>query len=152
MAELSERESEGTGQPNARCSECTNLNPGDFCTALKRTVSGSRHLRVCPHFQQGTPNPLPVRPGNPQPPDLVQCSGCEWFAGWGRCAAGVGEISGELGSRIWRWCDEFLAAEPTGSCSTCRYLVKQVCMISGFPVTCPDQPSSCRKYCTNQNP
>jgi hypothetical protein len=31
-------------------------------------------------------------------------------------------------------------------------LVKHVCTLSGFPVTCPDRPTSCRKYCTNQKP
>jgi hypothetical protein len=146
MAAIPEKERGGERLLNARCSECTNLNTGNFCSALKRTVPGTRHLRKCDLFQQGDPNPLPVRSGKPQKPNLVQCVSCEYFSGWGLCDAGVGELGGELGSRIWRWCDDFLAAEPAGSCSDCRYLVKQVCTRSGFPVTRPDKPTSCRKY------
>jgi hypothetical protein len=29
--------------------------------------------------------------------------------------------------------------------------MKQVCSISGFPVTCPDSPTSCQKYCTSSD-
>ena len=141
---IPEREKEGEEQLTS-CSSCLNLKPDNWCSAKKRTVPGTRHLRKCDLFQQGTPNPAPARPGKPQHPDLVQCVSCVYFAGWGLCEAGYGEISGEIGSRIWRWCSSHYPAEPTGACSECRYLVKQVCAISSFPVTCSDQPTSCRK-------
>ena len=130
----------------ARCSDCQNLQPDNWCKAKRRTVSGSRHIRRCDLFEQGIPNPLPVRPGKPQHPDLVQCVSCEFFTGWGLCGDGMGVISGELGSRIWRECSPYIPAEPTGTCSSCRYLVKRVCSQSGFPVTCPDKPTTCQKY------
>jgi len=142
----SEREREGERLLNAKCSECTNLQLGNFCSAKKRTVPGTRHLRKCALFQQGIPNPLPVRPGKPQHPGLVQCVSCEYHCGWGVCGAGMPSYLGEFSPRIWRWCDSHSPAEPTGSCSTCRYLVKQVCLVSGFKVTCPNKPISCRKY------
>ena len=150
MAECSEKEREGARQLNARCSECTNLNPDNFCSALKRTVPGSRHLRKCDFFLQGESNPLPVRPGKPQKPNLVQCVSCENFTCWGRCGDHI-DLYGEFGSRIWRQCSLHIPAEPTGTCSTCRHLVKQVCTRSGFPVTSPDNPTSCRKYYTLTN-
>jgi hypothetical protein len=143
---ISERERECEGLLNARCSDCQNLQSDNWCKAKKRTVPGTRHLRKCDLFIQGELNPLPVRPGKPQHPDLVQCVSCENFSGWGLCKAGVGELGGELGSRIWRQCDSYINAEPTGTCSTCRHLMKQVCLISCFPVTCPDNPTSCQKY------
>ena len=136
---------------NTRCSDCLNLKPDNWCKAKRKTVPGTRHLRKCDLFIQGKPNPLPVRPGKPQHPDLVQCASCENFSGWGLCKAGVGELGGELGSRIWRWCNDYAPAEPTGACSDCRYLVKQVCTRSGFPVTCPNRPTSCRKYLSFEN-
>ena len=145
-SEVLEKEREGKELLNARCSECTNLNQGNFCSALKRTVPGTRHLRKCDLFQQGETNPLPARPGKPQHPDLVQCVSCESLSGWGLCQAGVGELGGELAPRIWRWCNDFQATEPTGSCSDCRYLLKQVCMISGFKVTQPKIPIYCAKF------
>lgn len=135
---------------NANCAECLNLRLGNFCVALKRTVSGSRHPRMCDKFQQGTPNPLPVRSGKPQHKGLVQCISCESFTCWGRCYDGLDQF-GELAPRIWRQCDSYIPAEPTGTCSTCRHLVKQVCTRSGFPVTSPDNPTSCRKYYTLTN-
>ena len=141
-----EREREGERLLTAKCSECTNLNPSNFCSALKRTVPGTRHLRKCALFQQGEPNPLPTRPGKPQHPDLVQCVSCTYLAGWGLCKAGVGELGGELAPRIWRWCNDHIPAEPTGTCSECRYLLKQVCMISGFKVTRPETPIYCAKF------
>ena len=130
---------------NARCSACLNLEPDNWCKAKKRTVPGTRHLRKCSLFQQGEPNPLPVRPGKPQKPNLVQCVSCENFTCWGRCYDGLDQF-GELAPRIWRQCDSYIPAEPTGACSDCRYLVKSVCSLSGFPVTCPDKPASCQKY------
>jgi hypothetical protein len=151
MTGKSEREKGGEGQSEARCSDCSHLKPHHWCQAKKRTVPGTRHFRKCDLFQQGIPNPAPKRPGKPQHPDLVQCVTCENFTCWGRCADGL-DWSGELAPRIWRYCSSHYPEEPTGSCSDCRYLVKQVCAISGFPVTCPDQPTTCRKYCTNQKP
>jgi hypothetical protein len=145
MAAIPEKERGGERLLNARCSECTNLNTGNFCSALKRTVPGTRHLRKCDLFQQGDPNPLPVRSGKPQKPNLVQCISCENFTCWGRCYDGLDQF-GELAPRIWRQCSSYVPAEPTGACSDCRYLVKQVCTRSGFPVTRPDKPTSCRKY------
>ena len=141
-----EREKEGEGQPSVRCSDCLNLKPDNWCKAKRKTVPGTRHLRKCDLYMQGEPNPLPVRPGKRQHPDLVQCVSCEYFSGWGLCEAGVGELGGELGSRIWRWCSSHIPAEPTGTCSTCRYLVRQVCMISGFKVTRPETPIYCAKF------
>ena len=137
---------------NARCSDCLNLQPDNWCKALKRTVPGTRHIRKCDLFLQGKLNPLPERPGKPQHSDLVQCVSCEYFAGWGLCEAGVGEISGEIGSRIWRWCSLHIPAEPTGTCSTCRHLVKQVCTRSGFKVTQPNSPTSCQNYLSFYDP
>jgi len=146
MAEFSEREKGGARLLKARCSDCQNLKPDNWCKAKCRTVPGTRHLRKCDLFQQGELNPLPVRPGKPQHPDLVQCVSCGYFAGWGLCAAGMGELGGELAPRIWRWCSLHISAEPTGTCSTCRHLVKQVCMISGFKVTRPKTLICCTKF------
>lgn len=140
----SEKEKGGEGQSNARCSECL-LRSGNYCTAKKRTVPGTRHLRKCDLFQQGAPNPLPVRPGNPQYPDLVQCVSCDNFTCWGRCGDHI-DLHGEFASRIWRYCSNHDFAEPTGPCSSCLFLVKQVCSRSGFPVTRPDTPTSCQSY------
>ena len=135
---------EGKRLLNARCSDCSNLKPDNWCAALKRTVPGTRHLRKCDFYIQGKPNPLPVRPGKPQHKGLVRCVSCEHLSGWGLCHAGVG--GGELAPRIWRWCNDFQATEPTGSCSECRYLLKQVCMVSGFKVTRPKTPIYCTKF------
>lgn len=147
-----QREKEGERLLNICCSDCLNLQPDNWCKAKKRTVSGTRHLRKCDLFIQGEPNPLPVRIGKPQHPDLVQCTSCENFTCWGCCGAGVGELGGELGSRIRRYCGSHIPVESTGSCSSCTFLYKQVCMVSGFKVTNPNSPTTCRKYCTNQNP
>ena len=146
VCEILQREKGRERLLNICCSDCQNLKPDNWCIAKKRTVPGTRHLRKCDLFQQGTPNPAPVRPGNPQYPDLVQCVSCEFFGPWGCCGAGMPEYLGEFAPRIWRWCSSHIPAEPTGTCSTCRHLVKQVCTHSGFPVTCPDKPTSCRKY------
>ena len=131
----------------ARCSDCQNLEPGNWCKAKRCTVPGSRHLRKCDLFQQGTPKPPPVRPGKPQNPDLVQCVSCAHFAGWGRCGVELPDFSrGEYGSRIWRWCSSHCPAEPTGACSDCRRLVGKVCCLTGFVVTTPDRPISCQYF------
>jgi len=145
MAEFSEREKEGEGQHNARCSDCLNLQSDNWCKALKRTVPGTRHIRKCDLFIQGETNPLPVRPGKPQHPNLVQCTSCENFTCWGRCGDHI-DLYGEMASRIWRQCSIHIPAEPTGTCSTCRHLVKQVCSRSRFPVTRPDMTTSCQSY------
>ena len=144
--EVLQRKRGGKRLLKARCSDCSNLKPDNWCQAKKRTVPGTRHLRRCDLFQQGDHNPLPVRPGKPQHPDLVQCVSCEYLSGWGLCEAGAGELGGELGSRIWRWCSSHISAEPTGTCSECRHLQKQVCMISGFKVTRPESPIYCAKF------
>ena len=144
--QIPEKGREGMRLLNARCSDCQNLEPGNWCKAKRRTVPGSRHLRKCDLFQQGNPNPPPVRRGKPQHPDLVQCVTCGNFAGWGLCAAGVGALSGELMPRNWRRCADYLPADPTGACSVCRCLVKRVCVISGFAVTQPDSPTSCWEF------
>jgi len=83
----------------------------------------------------------------PQNPGLVQCVSCENFAGWGLCAVGLGDFGGELFPRIWGKCDSYIPTEPAGACSDCRHLVRRVCIVSGFPVTQLDSPTSCHKYC-----
>lgn len=107
---------------NARCSDCLNLRPDNWCAAKNRTAPGTRHLRKCDFFQQGKLNPTPTRPGKPQPSGLVQCVKCQYFSGWGLCEAGVGEISGELAPCIWR-CVHAIALlnrlEPVPVASTC---------------------------------
>ena len=135
---IPEREKEGEEQLTS-CSSCLNLKPDNWCSAKKRTVPGTRHLRKCDLFQQGIPNPVPVRPGKPQHPDLVQCVSCEYFAGWGLCEAGMPSHLGEFAPRIWRWCDSHIPAESTGSCSTYQHLLKQVCTVSGFSLYLPRQ-------------
>jgi hypothetical protein len=145
-SEVLEKGREGKELLNARCSDCLNLHSDNWCAAKKRTVPGTRHLRKCDLFQQGEPNPAPIRPGKPQHPNLVQCVTCAYFAGWGLCEAGCGELTGELYPRIWQSCGLHIPAEPTGACVECRYLAKQVCSRSGFPVTQPNCPTSCQSY------
>ena len=144
--EVTEKEREGKELLNARCSDCLNLKPDNWCKAKRKTVPGTRHIRKCDLFLQGKPNPLPVRPGKPQHPDLVQCVSCAYLSGWGLCKAGVGKLGGELAPRIWRFCGDYASTEPAGKCSTCRYLVRQVCMISGFKVTQQEIPINCTKF------
>ncbi len=143
-----EREREGERLLKARCSDCQNLQSGNWCDAKKRTVPGTRHLRKCDLIQQGTSNPSPeLRPGKPQYPDMVQCVTCGYFDGWGRCGVELPDYTkGEYGSRIWRWCSSHIPVEPTGACSDCRHLLKRVCVISGFAVTQPDRPTSCQYF------
>lgn len=140
------KEKEGEELPLARCSDCLNLEPDNWCAALRRTVPGTRHARRCAQYRPGRPLPLPVRPGRSQHPGLVRCVNCLYFAGWGLCAAGHGDLVGELGSRIWRGCYSYSAADPTGACSTCAHLRGSVCLLSGFHVTQSESPTACRKH------
>ncbi|MEE9354309.1 MAG: hypothetical protein V3U75_01835 [Methylococcaceae bacterium] len=134
-----------TNIPEARCAECLNLESDNWCKARKRTVPGSRHKRNCSYFEHGSANPKPERPGKPNHANLVQCSSCQQFAGWGQCADGLHQF-GLLNPRIWRNCEYFVLGQVLGCCQACVYLKTQVCMQSRDYVSNPEVSTTCQMF------
>jgi hypothetical protein len=148
----SEKEKGCEEQLNARCSDCKNLHPGNWCTTLKRTVPGTRHLRKCGQFALGSVKPAPKRKRCPQTPnpELVQCTSCINFIPWGRCDFRWFWTRPE--PRVWRYCEYFESGRLDGSCSTCRHLRGEFCTVAQFPVTSPEKPISCCYFVKNNQP
>jgi len=130
-------------KPN--CAECLNLIPGTWCSAKRKTVSGSRHIRKCDDFIFDKPNPKPVRPGKPNHPHLIRCTDCEYFQSWGLCTEGKSDLS-FLSPLIWRNCEYFEKSETRGNCNSCSYLFKQVCLQSSQPVTNSEIQTTCNLF------
>jgi len=139
-------------KPN--CAECQNLESGDWCKALLRSVSGSRHIRKCDSFVFDKPNPKPVRKGRKAHTGLVQCVSCLDFIPWGICGLGKAQgldymsrsALGRLEPRIWRRCEYFEQADRVVRCIDCRYLAKDYCNIAKFPVTGKNKEIRCQFF------
>ena len=129
-----------TGRPN--CAECQNLKAGGWCNSLKRSVSGSRHIRKCSAFLYHSNNPKPVRKGKKPHIGLVQCTSCRYSIPWGFCEYGHSELA-RLELRIWRRCADFKEAKSNGSCDDCAHHFKSFCYLAEYPVTGKDKPISC---------
>ncbi len=140
-----ERRERVTNIPKARCAECLNLEPDNWCKTRKRTVPGSRHMRNCSYFEYGAANPKPERPGKPNHENLVQCTSCQQFAGWGQCADGLHQF-GLLNPRIWRRCEYFEPGQVSGCCKSCAYLRRKVCLHSMDYVSNPDVSNTCLMF------
>jgi len=139
-------------KPN--CAECQNLESGGWCTALLRSVSGSRHIRKCDSFIFDKPNPKPVRKGRKQHSGLVQCVNCIDFIPWGICGLGYAQgmpylsrsALGRLEPRIWRRCEYFEQVDKVVRCIDCRYLANDYCNIAEFPVTGKNKEIRCQFF------
>jgi hypothetical protein len=139
-------------RPN--CAECKNLESGGWCTALLKSVSGSRHTRKCEHFVFGRHNPKPVRKGRKQHPGLVQCVSCIDFIPWGECGLGQDEdlpflshsYLCRLEPRIWRRCEDYIQSDIKVRCVDCIHLHGDYCHIGEYPVTGSDKEISCQFF------
>lgn len=136
-------------KPN--CAECQNLEPGGWCKALLRSVSGSRHIRKCRSFVFNKHNPKPVRKGCKQNEGLVQCTSCEYFIPWGLC--GYGEETyqshsylGRLEPGIWRRCSDYEFSEEIGFCNDCVFQFNKYCNIAKYPITGTEKKISCKYF------
>ena len=139
-------------KPN--CAECLNLDSGDWCKALLKSVSGSRHIRKCDSFKFSRSNPVPVRKGCKQHTGLVQCVSCVYFIPWGECSLGhldglyylSHSYLGKLEPRIWRRCNDFLQSDIKVRCNDCNHLDGDYCYIAEYPVTGKEKTISCEFF------